>query len=205
MSLIIQQCPSDFSATTPPLSQAELARLEKIKLKQHRRLMAFAHTLKREQLAPALDISPELIEFETLEHGKPVVSLHQNPNNIEFNLSHAGEYVMVGISDNGPIGVDIEKIKGKDWQPIAKRFFHPLEVEQLEQADDANQLFFQLWTLKEAFVKAIGHGLSYGLEKFAIDGRTGQLHIVEEQYQHATCSLVDAPAQYTAAVCYLNK
>lgn len=182
------------------LSEAEHNRIESMKIPQAKLTLAAAHTLKREELAKVVNIPAADIEFVLGDHGKPAISPAQNPDNIEFNLSHAGDYVMFCISQNGPIGVDIERIKDKSNLDIAERFFNPLEVKQIKASANPNLCFFELWTLKEAFVKAIGLGIGYGLERFAVDAESGKLLAVEDDYAHIHCEKVKAPEGYVAAI-----
>jgi len=71
------------------------------------------------------------------------------------------------ISSLGEVGVDIETIRQRNYLKIVKRFFHKDENEQLLNCDGVQQeqLFYRMWTLKEAFFKATGLGISQGLNK----------------------------------------
>jgi 4'-phosphopantetheinyl transferase len=84
-----------------------------------------------------------------------------------FNLSHSGDFAALAISSLGAVGVDIESTRQRSYLKIVDRFFHKDENEQLLNCDEANreQLFYRLWTLKEAFFKATGLGISQGLDK----------------------------------------
>lgn len=200
MNIFIAPCPADITMYEAVLSPSECKRMAGFKFEQHRRLNTFAHGLKRLELGKALNLAPEEIEFATLEHGKPMISSAQNPNQVEFNLSHAGNYVMLGIDDSTPIGVDIEQIKDKDHTNIAERFFHPLEVEQIKNASEPNDCFFQIWTLKEAVVKALGAGISFGLEKFAVEANTAALLEKLPTMPGLELDVIESPAGYKAAV-----
>jgi 4'-phosphopantetheinyl transferase len=105
------------------------------------------------------------IEFLTDEFGKPHVS---NKEKIHFSISHSHEWVVCAVS-NTPVGIDVEKIHKHD-PGIAKRFFHEKECEYIESLPDSSKdnAFFELWTLKESYIKAIGKGLSQPLKSFCI-------------------------------------
>ena len=75
------------------------------------------------------------------ENGKPLA------DNLFFNISHAGDYV-VGVSSDREVGCDIEKIVDAPLE-VADRFFHLKEAEYIKSAEDKNRAFFTLWTLKE--------------------------------------------------------
>lgn len=101
------------------------------------------------------------------EYGKPYL---QSPyDDIHFNISHSGEWVVLAI-DTVPIGIDIQEITNADIN-IAKRFFSKEESEYIFSLSNENQIeaFFKLWSLKEAYVKAEGKGLSIPLNSFTID------------------------------------
>lgn len=134
-------------------------------LKQH---FATCHALKRLVLSEYLACSAQTITFEASENGKPRVQANQNPNAIEFNLSHSCHYLLLGISRKGPIGVDIEERRKTNHLQLARRFFHPLEVKAIEQSDIPDQTFFEIWVQKEAYLKMTGAGISAGLENFNV-------------------------------------
>ena len=110
-------------------------------------------------------VSFNSIFFETDTHGKPFVLL-QNP--VQFNISHSGSWVICAV-DCTTVGIDVEHIAKPDLA-IAKRFFHAreyMEMMDLEEKQRINR-FYDLWTLKESYVKAIGKGLSCSLDSFSV-------------------------------------
>ena len=94
------------------------------------------------------------------ENGKPLA------DNLFFNISHAGDYV-VGVSSDREVGCDIEKIVDAPLE-VADRFFHLKEAEYIKSAEDKNKAFFTLWTLKESYMKMTGRGMSLPLDSFEI-------------------------------------
>ena len=86
------------------------------------------------------------------ENGKPLA------DNLFFNISHAGDYV-VGVSSDREVGCDIEKIVDAPLE-VTDRFFHLKEAEYIKSAEDKNRAFFTLWTLKESYMKMTGKGFS---------------------------------------------
>ncbi len=118
-----------------------------------------------------------------------------------FNLSHAGRYAVLA-TDERPIGVDIEQLHAFSLE-IATRYFAPEEQAQLQACPTATaqqQLFFQLWTCKEAYLKATGAGLHEDLLSFAVDVAQGRLRYPHTQpcyrFYHPA-----VPAGYVASVC----
>ena len=105
------------------------------------------------------------------ERGKPYAPAHPD---IEFNLSHAREHVLIAIARRQPIGVDLERVDRQiEIEDLARRFFAPAEADALEALPAPMRLvaFLRLWTCKEAVLKALGEGISFGLERvaFALD------------------------------------
>lgn len=87
-------------------------------------------------------------------------------DSIDFNISHAGEYVLCGISLTNKIGVDVEEIKSIPLDDFTNNFSEK-EWEEILQRDDFNG-FYKHWTQKEAFLKAIGMGLNIPLKEAEI-------------------------------------
>jgi 4'-phosphopantetheinyl transferase len=151
-----------FSAAEILLSGNEQARAKKI-IRGKDEFIA-SRWLLRKVLAHYTEIAPENLLFEYTPKGKPFLT----QGNISFSLSHSGHWAVLAVGQQDWLGVDIEVSRStRDLPGIAQGFFHPDEFKQLtlmpvvEQAD----YFYRLWTLKEAFFKALGTGISAGLEK----------------------------------------
>ena len=99
------------------------------------------------------------------EKGKPFIADREN---IFFNISHSGDYVVCAVSDS-EIGVDIEK-RAKARMEVAGRFFHEREVRMLEEVsgNEQDKLFYDYWSVKESFLKYIGTGLTRPLNSFVV-------------------------------------
>lgn len=94
------------------------------------------------------------------ENGKPVA------DNLFFNVSHAGDYV-VGVSSDCEVGCDIEKIVSAPLK-IAEQYFNVEEERYIKSACDPDKAFFTLWTLKESYMKMTGKGMNLPLDSFTI-------------------------------------
>lgn len=103
------------------------------------------------------------IIFQSGKHGKPHL---KGFDKFHFNISHSDKWVVCAISDK-TVGIDVEKIKDLDIK-IADRFFSEEEIEDLYKKEECERLdyFFDLWTLKESYIKADGRGLNISLNSF---------------------------------------
>ncbi|MDF2690515.1 MAG: sfp [Gammaproteobacteria bacterium] len=155
------------------LSDSEKARANRFYFPEHRCHFIAARGILRELLAGVLAQSPDKIEFHYQSLGKPEL-LNQA---LQFNVSHSGPQALFAFTLGHSIGVDIEKIKACDELELAARFFAKEEYQALLALAPLHrrQSFFQIWSQKEAFIKALGQGLSY-LDKFSVSANgPGQL------------------------------
>jgi 4'-phosphopantetheinyl transferase len=175
----------DSYAGPAVLSADEKARAASFKFPLHQQRFIAARSVLRTILAryiypmdvKALGI-PEKIVFAYSKYGKPYLA--ENTASLFFNLSHTKEWALYAISLEEKIGVDIESIQTeKEVENIASRFFSPYENKQLNQlsADKKIAAFFQLWACKEAFIKAVGEGLSFPLKDFDIALQENTAHL----------------------------
>lgn len=124
--------------------------------------------LLRKVLARYTGVQSEMVEFLRTDKGKPYLP----QSDIHFSLSHSGHWALLAVGKVELIGVDIEAVRAtRDLCGIAENYYHPHEFAQLQMQTGAEQAdyFYRLWTLKEAFFKAVGTGISAGLEKIAFD------------------------------------
>ncbi len=120
-------------------------------------------------LSKYLQIQPKSIELAYTTRGKPYLVGNWK---LEFNLSHSQDLIVYAITENRPIGVDVEYLRNfPDGVNIATRFFSPLEAEFIRDCPATKQslAFFQGWTSKEAVLKATGEGIAGGLAKVIVE------------------------------------
>lgn len=165
----------DFTQFTDPalldrfrtlLSDEEVRRCESFAFPALQRKHLITRAMVRTCLSRYANMPPRDWQFATEAHGKPY--LLNAPLPLSFNLTHSGERAVLAISLTTPLGVDIEQVSRKrDWLGIAEHYFHADELEQLTARAEEHQyaFFFQLWTLKEAYLKARGTGIATGLDK----------------------------------------
>lgn len=123
----------------------------------------------RQLLASYLSVAPEDLQFEANAHGRPTLRWPDPSSNLDFNLSHAGEMIACALVPAGRVGIDIEPIDRKVNIQQASHFFSKIELAELALLSGERQKehFLRLWTLKEAYIKAQGRGLSIPLDSFA--------------------------------------
>lgn len=144
----------------------------------------------RSMLGARLGVPPQSLRIERTPYGKPYLA---GRDDLHFSISHSGSWVACAV-DNQPIGVDIEVHAPIDYSMITSRFFTRVEKEHLERLPMEERLegFYDLWTLKESYVKAVGQGLSLPLDGFSVLDRRVEdykLHCFRnEQHSLAVCT-----------------
>lgn len=138
------------------------------------------------------EIAPTQWEFKTNQYGRPAIKLPSVPNEFQFNISHSGGRIVCAVSMCQEVGVDIEQIDRRvDHLSLAESQFAPEEYQDvLSQGDSQAQLarFFDYWTLKEAYIKAEGKGLSIPLDHFLFtlgDGGSSASQKITIQFRHS--------------------
>jgi 4'-phosphopantetheinyl transferase len=148
------------------LSEDEKLRANRFRFPQHKRRFIAARAILREILANYLKINSDALRFEYSDRGKPRLAKSMEASNWQFNVSHSEELALYGFTYNNRIGVDVEYLRSmNDGAKIAERFFSAQESQLIANLSDEQQkqAFFQLWTAKEAYLKAIGEGLKGSL------------------------------------------
>ena len=160
----------------------------------------FGELLVRRMVSEKLNIPFGEIEIGFSSKGKPML---KGKNDLHFNLSHSGHWVVCAIA-NKPVGIDVEVIQPGKLK-IAKRFFTDTEIKDLRSKEEQEQLhyFFDLWTLKESYLKVLGKGLTLALNSFSvvnegnkfrikIDTKFIDVHLkqyfIEEVYKLSVCA-----------------
>ena len=163
--------PSKVEQLRSSLSPDEIERAERFHFRQHRDRFVVARALLRSVLARYLDADPAELRFRYGLHGKPALVPEQDGELIRFNLSHAADLALVAVAPGCEVGVDLEQLRAAAADlAVARRFFSPPEVRALLGLPRPRQTstFFTFWTLKEAYLKACGAGLTLGLDHFDV-------------------------------------
>lgn len=159
------------------LAEDERVRANRFHFDQHRRHFVVARGFLRVLLARYLDTTPEAVRFAYGPYGKPLLAGEHGESSLRFNASHSGDWAVYGFAQDHEVGIDVEQIK-EDFgtEGIAERFFSAGEVQTLNALAEAEKpaAFFRCWTRKEAYIKAIGSGLSHPLDSFDVTLAPGE-------------------------------
>lgn len=161
-----------LEAAVALLSDEERMRYERFRIDRDRHEFAVAHALLRTTLSELGDLPPGAWRFQTGSQGKPTLAAGTSTLPWSFNLSHARGLVACVVARGAEVGLDVElATRATDWRGIASRYFSAAEVAEIDRLLDGERptRFFELWTLKEAFAKAVGVGLSQALDATTFD------------------------------------
>ncbi len=154
------------------LSEKEIAKSEQFLFADHRRRFIVGRGQLRTLLGRYVERSANQIEFAYTGLGKPSIAHNVRGRPIAFNFTNSSDLAMLAVTSGTELGVDIERIrKMSNMEGLARRFFAHPEIEAITaQGSDAKRrhAFFRCWTRKEAFLKAIGKGLTFPLDKVCV-------------------------------------
>jgi 4'-phosphopantetheinyl transferase len=153
------------------LSVDERERAGRFRFERDRHRYVVGRGCLRRLIAQYLAISPAKIMFAYNDYGKPYLPAQPEQPDLRFNVTHSQQFALLGFTWCRRLGVDIEIIRPfADLDDLVCRFFAPDEVSAWRTIHPAQQIeaFLCGWTRKEAFIKAIGDGLSYPLDQFVV-------------------------------------
>ena len=197
------------------LSPDEVTRASRFRFERDRIRFVVAHAALRQILANYLGATPAQLTFVYGQHGKPALDYPWSRHGVRFNLSHSHGLGLCAVTRAYEIGVDVERIRPLDnLEDLARRVFSARELDALRRIPESGRVvgFFNAWTRKEAFIKALGEGFSHPLRGFdvslepdlparleRVDGDPAlaarwTLAAVEVDGDHAAAVVVEAPA-----------
>ena len=157
-----QQWFADFACL---LGRQEMAIAARYRFEKDRVRYVICHGWLRRILGERLRKSPESLEVCLGRHGKPFTA-----GDWQFNLSYGGDWAIIALAKRMPLGVDLEPLRPfPESLSIARNFFSLDEIDLIERSDEStrSRRFLMLWTRKEAYVKAVGQGLTAPLDNFS--------------------------------------
>jgi len=152
------------------LSEEEREKYERFYFSRDRHLYLLTHGLIRATLSRYLKINPDKWEFTHSRYGRPEIAHSEGNPRLRFSVSRTHGLVACLIVLSNDAGVDVEKIRGIDnLKTLSENVFTPFEISRLRKLSESDQKegFFTFWTLKEAYIKAKGTGLSMPLKSFS--------------------------------------
>lgn len=153
------------------MSSSERARLTRFYFAHDRRRYLITRGLVRTVLSRYIDLSPDAWVFGANAYGRPTIeNAEARAAGLSFNLSHTNDLIVLGIANNRGLGVDVENISvRKAALDVAAKYFAPDEAADLSALPPCQRQlrFFEYWTFKEAYVKAVGAGLCIPLDQFS--------------------------------------
>jgi 4'-phosphopantetheinyl transferase len=171
------QEPTEVDSFWNSLSSEEKERAERFHFIKDRHRYIVSHGILRFILGMYLGVDPAYVGYQIGAYGKPSLTDEFCSCRIRFNLSHSGDAVLLGFTRGRELGVDIEKIR-TDFATIeiARAYFSPQEILTFQSLPKRLQTeaFYNCWTRKEAFIKAIGEGVSCPLNMFDVTLAPGE-------------------------------
>jgi 4'-phosphopantetheinyl transferase len=159
------------------LSPEERERAARLHSPQDCRRFVIRRAVLRHLLGGYTGSGPEAVCLSQSTHGKPFLEPRENPDALAFSCSHSADLALIALARGREVGVDIEFHRPlPEADELLGACFSPLEIAELAKAPEAlkQKIFFDCWTRKEAFVKAIGLGLSYPLDRFSVSSSPDQ-------------------------------
>lgn len=190
------------------LVQSELARADRYSSANAARNFTVARAALRRVLGAYLGVLPAHVPITTGPYGKGILEPDGYKDTLEFNLAHSGNLGLVAVARKVAVGVDIERHDStRDLVDLAKSSFSDRELTRWVSLPEADrtEAFFDTWVRKEAFVKASGRGLGFGLRRFDVSIGPGPVRIeaVDGDPDEARCwnlHALEPGAGYSAAV-----
>jgi 4'-phosphopantetheinyl transferase len=159
--------PSDLESMSRILTPEELNFAGRLKQEHQRNTWISCHITLRLMLGEFLELNPQNIVFRKNRFGKPYLQ----GSNLSFNISHTYSSFLIGYYHGGKIGVDLENLAGNEDLPsLIDYAFSDAETEYCQNGDQQSVRFLELWTLKEAFLKYSGIGLTDFLKSINVYG-----------------------------------
>lgn len=182
------------------LSKAEMDRANRFVFEKDKQRYIITHSILRLVLSKIISIEPLSIQFTSKKRDKPYLN-HPEHQDVHFNLSHSGRYIIIALALKTELGIDIEFINpALDRDQMVQSFCSKQEIETYQQlpADIKRKAFYTCWSRKEAFIKAIGEGLYFPLGDFSasIDPREKpELTFHAQVPFHTNWTILDIPLE----------
>lgn len=179
------------------LSRSDLAKYRKIRSVERRQHFVVGRSLILHALSQYANVPASSWLFTSNEHGRPAVDQPRACRNIHFSLSHTSGLIAIAVSLSPEIGIDVENVdRPVEISDIAEMVFTGSERHRLSRrSKEEREAFFELWTLKEAYIKARGTGFSLSPQKFELANDNGRISL----RCHADCDPIPERWQFNTS------
>lgn len=163
--------PAEISRLEKFLTAHEIKQAAQFHFAHDQRRFVVRRAVLRQLLAANLGLRPAEIQIEAAQFQKPQIAAPQNPNNLRFNCSHSADWALIALALGREVGADVEQRRPlPDADELVKNYFSDGEITEWNGLPEAarGEGFFNCWTRKEAYVKAIGLGLAHPLKEFSV-------------------------------------
>ncbi len=153
------------------LNDEERARAARFRFEDHRRRFIVRRAARRAILASYTGSDPRVLVFTENDFGKPSLAGEPGAGGLRFNASASAELAVIAIGTEREIGIDVEMVRDvPDAEDLVRRFFSATERSALARLTQTERrsAFLACWTRKEAYVKAVGRGISMPLDAFDV-------------------------------------
>lgn len=161
----LRQSEEIVESILPELSPAEREKAARFASRRDRDRYVCAHGALRRILSSYIGAPASQLEFAQSPQGKPRL-IHSE--NIQFNLSHAEDIALIAVAREAAVGIDVERLRPiAELEDMAERAFTRGEIQELAAVQSAQktQVFFRLWTRREAWQKCIGEGIAHEIRE----------------------------------------
>ena len=192
IDLALEPSAADWSAC----DTEEQSRAQRFRFDKHARRFRAAHAAMRQIMAAQLGVDAHSLRWRTGPHNKPHLLDHPG---WYFNLSHSGDWALLGMSSTAQMGVDIECRRDmRDMAGIVRHQFSATEQATYQQLPEMDQSvwFYRVWSRKEACLKALGSGMGMPLQSFDVGGTDASMDVAvptNGQLCHMTVHSVQLP------------
>lgn len=183
------------------LAHDEIARVGRINAVEHQVQFVSSHVATRMILSTYTGCDPKRLTFKKGIYGKPSL---EGPGEVMFSLAHSNSIATLAVTHRGEVGVDCEQVVPiREIVEICARICSPIEVLLMRQSGYDLNLFYRIWTGKEAFVKAVGIGLGVQLSAITVLQHAEDLEACVESptWGNWWVSSISAPQGYAGACC----
>jgi 4'-phosphopantetheinyl transferase len=170
------------------VGEAEITRAEAYRRADDRHRFLVGRAVLRILLADHLDRSPREVPVVILESGKPCLHPAENSDELQFNVSHSGKWILLVLARARQVGIDVEHIRTLELEPMVERCCSPRERDVFRGLADADRqaALFRCWVRKEAYMKGLGQGLRIPLDEIEVTFAPGEPARIERRWSGDT-------------------